>query len=155
MTPAEPERSYTGSLARRMRSDAGSPTLVIAPYLSPCSRTVLKKAGINYLDLTGNAQISIDHPGLSILTQGAQRAIPRPASDRTGVSLDPWQDGLCEPSEADKLAAALDDPYHDSVTDKRRTTPGFGMHIIPSTDESGLDPYLEGGPTGAHGPLRI
>lgn len=82
-TPAELERSYTSSLARRIRADAGSPILVIAPYLSPRSRTVLEKAEINYLDLTGNARIAIDYPGLSILTQGAQRdPTPRKRPDR-------------------------------------------------------------------------
>jgi len=30
------------------------------------------------------------------------------------------------PSETDKLAAALDDLYNDSVTDKQRTQPAFG-----------------------------
>lgn len=82
-TPAELEKSYTDTLARRIRADAGSPILAVAPYLSPRSRAVLEKAGVNYLDLTGNARIAIDYPGISVLTQGARRdPTPRTRPDR-------------------------------------------------------------------------
>lgn len=85
-TPAELDRAYNDPLARRMRRDAGNPILVVSPYLSQRSRTVLEEAGINYLDLTGNARIAIDYPGLSVRTEGAQREpTPRRRPDR-GIS---------------------------------------------------------------------
>lgn len=82
-TPAELDKTYNNPLARRMRSDTGSPILVVSPYLSPRSRKVLEDASINYLDLTGNARIAIDYPGLSVITEGAQREpTPRRRPDR-------------------------------------------------------------------------
>ena len=85
-TPAELDKAYNNPLARRMRRDADSPILVVSPYLSPRSRTVLEAASINYLDLTGNTRIAIDYPGLSVRTEGAQREpTPRRRPDR-GIS---------------------------------------------------------------------
>lgn len=85
-TPAELDKSYNDPIVRRMRRDAGSPILVVSRYLSPRSREVLEAAGINYLDLTGNARITIDYPGLSVRTQGAQREpTPRRRPER-GIS---------------------------------------------------------------------
>lgn len=85
-TPAELDKAYNDPLARRMRRDAGSPILVVSPYLSPRTRKVLEEASINYLDLTGNAWIAVDYPGLSIRTEGARREpTPRRRPDR-GIS---------------------------------------------------------------------
>jgi len=85
-TPAELDKAYNDPLVRRMRRDAGSPILVVSRYLSPRSREILEEAGINYLDLTGNARIAIDSPGLSVRTEGAQREpTPRRRPDR-GIS---------------------------------------------------------------------
>lgn len=82
-TPAELQRTYTEPLGRRLRANAGDPVLVVAPYLSPRSRVVLEKAAVNYLDLTRNAWIALDSPGLSITTVGAQRdPTPRRRADR-------------------------------------------------------------------------
>lgn len=85
-TPAELDERYNPPLAGRLRRDASSPILVVSWYLSPRSREVLQQANINYLDLTGNARISIDYPGLSVRTEGAQREpTPRRRPDR-GIS---------------------------------------------------------------------
>jgi hypothetical protein len=85
-TPAELDKAYNDPLARRMRRDAGSPIIVVGRYLSPRSREILEAAGINYLDLTGNARIAIDFPGLSVRTEGAQREpTPRRRPER-GIS---------------------------------------------------------------------
>jgi hypothetical protein len=82
-TPAELQRTYTDPLGRRLRASGGVPVLVVAPYLSPRSRDVLETAEVNYLDLTGNARISLDHPGVSVRTVGAQRdPTPRKRPDR-------------------------------------------------------------------------
>ncbi len=85
-TPAELDKAYNDPLARRMRRDADNPILVVSRYLSPRSREVLEEASINYLDLTGNARIAIDYPGLSVRTEGAQREpTPRRRPER-GIS---------------------------------------------------------------------
>lgn len=82
-TPIELQRTYPGSAEARSPSDREDPILVVAPYLSPRSRSVLKDADANYLDVTGNVRLSIRAPGLSILTEGAQRdPTPRMRPDR-------------------------------------------------------------------------
>jgi hypothetical protein len=47
--------------------------LVVAPWLSPRTRERLAIERINYIDLTGNAQVQLDNPGLFIQSQGASR----------------------------------------------------------------------------------
>jgi hypothetical protein len=47
------------------------PNLVVSPYLSPAVCERLVEAGLNYLDLTGNAWLALRKPGLFIRTQGA------------------------------------------------------------------------------------
>jgi hypothetical protein len=85
-TPADLDRTYNDPLTRRMRRDNDIPVLVVSRYLSPRSREVLETTDINYLDLTGNARIAIDYPGLSVRTQGAQREpTPRRRPER-GIS---------------------------------------------------------------------
>lgn len=46
------------------------PSLVVAPYLSPSTRTRLLADGVNFLDLTGNVRIALSKPGLFIDTGG-------------------------------------------------------------------------------------
>ena len=50
-----------------------TPTIIAAPWLSPRTRELLVKGGLNYLDQTGNVYLSIDRPGLVIRTEGAAR----------------------------------------------------------------------------------
>lgn len=62
-------------LLRRMPSSV--PSLVVAPWLSPRSRTELEALGVNYLDFTGNARIDLKRPRVLVILQGQQRD-PRP-----------------------------------------------------------------------------
>jgi len=83
VSPMELRRDYPGFSGVGSASDGGDPVLVVAPYLSPRSRVVLENAAINYLDLTGNVRLAVSSPGLSILTEGAQRdPMPRARPDR-------------------------------------------------------------------------
>ena len=60
------------------------PILLVAPWLSRATQGRLREGGINYLDLTGNALISLDNPTFFISTQGAQRdPAPPPATKLT------------------------------------------------------------------------
>ncbi len=56
--------------------------LVIAPFLSPMARDRLRRAGVSYLDLAGNARIVLERPALLIETQGTDRD---PSPPRRGI----------------------------------------------------------------------
>jgi len=52
---------------------SGSPTLVVADWISPRSRDLLRASRTSYLDATGNAEIRLDEPTVYIRTDGADR----------------------------------------------------------------------------------
>jgi hypothetical protein len=54
--------------------------LLIAPYLTPGVRELLRAAGVSFLDLTGNVFLVVSRPGLFLEAQGAD-ANPAPAAD--------------------------------------------------------------------------
>lgn len=63
----------TGGLFRRLRGRASQvPILLVAPYVSARARELLVENDINYLDLTGNVRITLEYPGLFVVTEGAQ-----------------------------------------------------------------------------------
>jgi hypothetical protein len=80
-TPRDVERTLGPQLTRYLRlMTYNIPILVISEWISPRTRELLRDQGINYLDLTGNALISLDNPSLVyIRTTGANRA-PKPAT---------------------------------------------------------------------------
>jgi hypothetical protein len=84
---ADPRADATpGMLAAEYTGVPAEPTVVVARYLSPRSRAVLESKAVFYVDLTGNAWLSIDNPGLALRTDGAQRdPAPRARPDR-GIS---------------------------------------------------------------------
>jgi DNA-binding transcriptional ArsR family regulator len=131
-TPAELHTAYTTPLARRMRRDIDSPILVISSYLSPRSREVLEEAGINYLDLTGNARIAIDDPGLSVRTEGARREpTPRRRPER----------GISGPA-AGRIIRALADftpPYSvTQVADLAGVSAGYASRTLQALEREAL-----------------
>jgi len=81
-------RSVPG-LAGAQERRRGQPTqLVVVPFLSRGTRTRLREVGANYLDLTGNASIAIERPGLFIETSGADEdpnRTPRAARSLRGA----------------------------------------------------------------------
>lgn len=67
------------SIAGLTRS--ASPTIVVADWLSPRSRDLLRASGASYLDATGNAEIRLDEPAVYIRTDGADRnPAPKPTT---------------------------------------------------------------------------
>jgi hypothetical protein len=62
------------ALQQVMAVDAVGPAapMVASRFLSPTSREILKRAGVNYADATGNVWIVLERPGLFVKTQGAQ-----------------------------------------------------------------------------------
>ena len=64
--------------------EPAEPTAVASPWLSPRTRELLRARGIGFLDATGNAELSMDRPGLVIRTDGAARdPNPRPTASPT------------------------------------------------------------------------
>ncbi|MXZ69830.1 MAG: hypothetical protein F4Z17_12900 [Acidimicrobiia bacterium] len=55
------------------RPDAAPVLMVVSPYLSPLARDRLAKAGISYVDSTGNMRLTVDRPAVFIETQGADK----------------------------------------------------------------------------------
>ena len=55
------------------RPDAAPVPMVVSPYLSPLARDRLAKAGISYVDSTGNMRLTVDRPAVFIETQGADK----------------------------------------------------------------------------------
>ena len=49
------------------------PTIIVADWLSPRTRTILAEAGLGYADTTGNVLVMVGDPGLSIAAEGAGR----------------------------------------------------------------------------------
>lgn len=47
------------------------PTVVIADWLSPRTRSILEESGLSYADTTGNVFVALDEPGLAIRAIGA------------------------------------------------------------------------------------
>lgn len=77
--PRDVDRLF-GRLGRTLRIlSPHISVLVVAPWLSPRTRELLKAQGINYLDLTGSAFIRLDNPALFVETQGTARN-PTPAN---------------------------------------------------------------------------
>ncbi|HET7684790.1 MAG TPA: type IV toxin-antitoxin system AbiEi family antitoxin [Candidatus Limnocylindria bacterium] len=64
-------RALSELLTRLAGSGRRAATVVIADYLSPASREVLRRAGIGYVDATGNAELVLARPGLAISRAGA------------------------------------------------------------------------------------
>ncbi|GAC1340168.1 MAG: hypothetical protein NVSMB29_08640 [Candidatus Dormibacteria bacterium] len=81
VTPRDVE-SLLGGPWRRWRKQTGNhPILLVAPYIGPRIRELLSEENVSFIDLTGNARISLDYPGVFIETQGAT-SDPRSAKVR-------------------------------------------------------------------------
>jgi hypothetical protein len=71
--PADVDR-LLGGLTRRLRDTPGSrPILLVSDFLSPRTRELLRREGLNYLDLTGNVRLALPLPALFIEVSGADR----------------------------------------------------------------------------------
>jgi DNA-binding transcriptional ArsR family regulator len=83
-SPRDVDRLLGGLTKAYQRMYANVPILLVAPWLSQGTQQRLREGGVNYLDLTGNAWISLENPTLLITTQGDRRdPSPPPASKLT------------------------------------------------------------------------
>ncbi len=62
------------TLRERFRDRRGITPVVAAPFLTRRTRERLREAGVAYVDLTGNAWLTLDRPALWIETTGAERS---------------------------------------------------------------------------------
>jgi hypothetical protein len=71
--------------ARLLQRVAGDvPLLVVAPWFSERSRSLLVEAGLNYLDLAGNLRLATNYPALFVFREPGVRA---PKRIQSGLSL--------------------------------------------------------------------
>jgi hypothetical protein len=120
-------------ISRVYRTLAGNaPLLVVASWLSARTRDLLAAEGINYLDLTGNARISLEYPALYIKTVGKDRdpsPPERPAARVRG-------------SKAGRLVRLLVDvapPYGvREISGATKLNPGYLSRLLDTLDNEAL-----------------
>lgn len=100
-------------LAARLTNRDAVP-VVVAPFLSPRTRELLKKVGVRYIDLTGNVWLTVDRPALFVESSGAERdprREERPARSLKGAKAGRIIRALCDyqpPVGVRKLAERAD-----------------------------------------------
>ena len=85
VSPRDIEALINGPWRKSWRRRMGNqPILLVAPYIGLRARELLIGQGISYLDLTGNARITSDYPGVFIEVRGATRD-PRSTKPRAAL----------------------------------------------------------------------
>jgi hypothetical protein len=85
VSPRDIEALMGGPWRKSWRQRMGNqPILLVAPYIGPRVRELLIEEGISYLDLTGNARISSDYPGVFVELRGATHD-PRSTKPRAAI----------------------------------------------------------------------
>ena len=83
--PRDVDRLLTG-VGRTLRLlSPNIPILLVTPWLSARTQELLAAEGMNYLDLTGNALIRLEHPTLYVETQGAAKDPSPPPKNKARV----------------------------------------------------------------------
>jgi DNA-binding MarR family transcriptional regulator len=119
----------SGPVWRLMRDPT---VLVVAPWLSPRTRSLIEESGYSYLDLTGNVSFRIDRPAVYIKLQGADRdPNPRPKT----------QAGLHGPKARRLVRLLVDAMPPQRSTDLAKAgglTPGYVSKLLESLDDQAL-----------------
>jgi hypothetical protein len=130
--PRDASRVLGGKTDVFRELSGSAPVMVMAPWLSERSRDLLTKAGINYLDLAGNARLEISGmPGLFI------ERVPRAQQGKTRRS-----NVILRGRKAGRVIRLLADvapPY--SVFDlaaAAEITPGYVSKILESLESQAL-----------------
>ncbi len=113
------------------RITPGVPVLVMAPWLSDRSREMLTKAGVNYLDLTGNARFTAEYPLVFIYRESNARGPKRrqPTYSLKGVKA----------GRVVRLLADVQPPY--GVVELARhagVTPGYASRLLEALEREDL-----------------
>jgi hypothetical protein len=91
-------RDVPALVAAEASGDRGT-TLVVAPFLSPRTREVLRDAGVSYADATGNLRIALQRPAVFIEAEGARKdpdRQPRPLASLKGPAAARVVRALCD-----------------------------------------------------------
>lgn len=133
--------AWTSGLARSLRTVVTNvPVLVVAPWLSARARELLAEAGLNYLDLTGNALVRLDNPAVYISSAGAERN-PQPPTRPTASLRGPKAARLI------RLLADVRPPYGvGELASAAGLTPGYVSRLLDRLDREAI---AERGPRGA------
>jgi hypothetical protein len=123
----------SAGLPRMLRSLAGRfPILVVAPWLSARTQELLAREEINFIDLTGNAFISLEDPALYIRAAGATRNPEPPPRGRATV----------RGPKAARLIRLLVDvrpPYGVSeIAAATELAPGYVSRLLDALDRAAL-----------------
>lgn len=84
VSPRDVEALMGGPWRRWRRQLGNQPIMLVAPYIGPRVRELLIEENVSYLDMTGNARISLDYPGVFIETHGATQD-PHSAKTRHSI----------------------------------------------------------------------
>lgn len=119
-------------LSRTFRSFANVDVLIVAPWLSERTQERLRNEGLNYIDLTGNAWIAVQHPAVFIRTAGATRN-PEPQERDVARLRGP---------KAGRLVRTLVDvrpPYGvRELAEATELTPGYVSRLLDALDRDAL-----------------
>ena len=119
-------------LAPALQAGRAGGALVVTKFASELAQDRLRRAGVSYLDLTGNAWITLARPGLLIATQGAEKD---PSPVRRGIRS-------LKGAKAAHLVRALCDwrpPVGVRDLAKRAgTDPGYTSRVIRLLEDADL-----------------
>jgi hypothetical protein len=119
------------------------PLLVVTTWLSPRTRELLAREGIQYLDATGNALIKLDNPALYLSSEGAARN-PSPGKSRLA--------GLRGKKAARliRLLADVRPPYSvNDLASAAGLTQGYVSRLLDTLDREALVERAPRGPVEA------
>jgi hypothetical protein len=121
------------SLVQTLRGLSGAtPVLVVAPWLSARTRELLAAGDINYIDLTGNALVSLSSPGIFISSDGAPRN-PWPEPRGRAQVRGPRAARLI------RLLADVRPPYGvGELARAAQLTPGYVSRLLDALDREAL-----------------
>lgn len=130
--PRAAEQLSTG-VPRMLRSLAARfPILVVAPWLSARTQELLAREEINFIDLTGNAFISLEDPALYIRVAGATRNPEPPPRGRATVRGP-------KAARLIRLLVDVEPPYGVSeIAVATELAPGYVSRLLDALDRAAL-----------------
>ncbi len=114
------------------RGGGGRPVLLVADFLGPRTRELLRLQGVSHVDATGNIRIALDRPGLFLEAQGSNKdpgSEPRPLRSLKGAAAGRIVRALCD----------LDPPYGVRELAQKAATPlGSVGRVVGLLDREAL-----------------
>lgn len=131
VTPRDVQAMMGGPWRRMRRQTGNQPMLLIAPYIGPKVRGLLKEEGVSFLDLTGNTWISLDSPGIFIEWPGAQRN-PNSTKPRRGL-------GGAKAGAIVRVLVDAAPPYRGSeIARAAKVNEGYASRVLETLRDEGL-----------------